>query len=56
MLHRNCRKAGCEQEVALLATSPLTDEAWTSLTGLHVLAGGLEMTRPAMFSPEEIFA
>jgi predicted glutamine amidotransferase len=40
MLHRVCREAGCEQEVLLLATEPLTGEDWTPLQGLRVFAEG----------------
>ncbi len=42
MLHRICAVDGCEQEVVLLATSPLTDEIWTPLAGLHVFTEGRE--------------
>lgn len=42
MLHRICAVDGCEQEVVLLATSPLTDEIWAPLTGLHVFIQGRE--------------
>ncbi len=38
---RRCVEEGCEQEVLLLATAPLTDEAWEPLPLLrvHVIAG-----------------
>ncbi len=42
-LHRVCAEHGCEQEVVLVATSPLTDEVWTPLAGLRVLADGREL-------------
>ena len=54
MLHRSCRVAGCEQEVALLATSPLTEEPWTPLARLHVFAEGRELIVPARRPPQEI--
>jgi predicted glutamine amidotransferase len=56
MLHRRCLIAGCEQEVVLLATSPLTDEAWTPLSGLHVFADGREWVHPATHLPQETLA
>ena len=43
MLRRICRRDGCEQEVALLATEPLTAEEWTPLSGLHVFGAGREI-------------
>ncbi len=53
-LHRSCRTDGCEQEVTLLATSPLTEEIWTPLSGLHVFAHGGEMIIPARLASEEL--
>ena len=43
VLRRICRESGCEQEVVLLATAPLTQEDWMPLSGLHVFAGGREL-------------
>jgi glutamine amidotransferase len=42
MLHRVCAEHGCDQEVVLVATSPLTEEVWTPLDGLHVFIDGRE--------------
>ena len=56
LLHRKCLEHACEQEVALLATSPLTEETWTPLTGLHVFAEGRDWTFPARLPPSEIAA
>jgi len=41
-LHRTCSVDDCAQEVILLATSPLTDESWTSLSPgtIHVYKNG----------------
>ncbi len=41
-LHRRCQEQGCDQSVMLLATTPLTDESWSSLDmrRLYVFAGG----------------
>ena len=41
-LTRRCVEAGCDQEVLLLATSPLTDEPWTPVPRerLHAFARG----------------
>lgn len=49
-LHRICFKDGCEQEVVLLATAPLTEENWAPLAGLHVFADGRALIGSA-FSP-----
>jgi predicted glutamine amidotransferase len=56
MAHRICREAGCEQEVVLLATAPLTDEIWTPLTGLRVFADGRELIRPPALPAEKMSA
>lgn len=45
-VERACDEAGCRQKVTLLATAPLTDEAWRPLTGLHVFAAGDEVSGP----------
>lgn len=46
-LHRICSEDNCEQEVTLLATSPLTDEPWSPLPpgSLYVYALGKEISR-----------
>ena len=55
-LHRRCHEDTCEQEVTLLATSPLTEEIWTPLTGLHVFANGREMLSQARLEPQQMLA
>ena len=52
-LHRICLKDGCQQEVVLLATAPLTDEIWAPLTGLHVFADGRALIGSASLPPNE---
>lgn len=56
LLRRSCRKDGCLQDVALLATAPLTDESWTPLTGVHVFAEGRELTSAARPPSKEMVA
>jgi glutamine amidotransferase len=43
-LHRSCRIEGCQRDVVLLATSPLTNEPWSPLAprSMHVYATGRE--------------
>jgi len=43
-LRRHCRVDGCQREVALIATMPLTDEPWVQLASrsIHVYANGRE--------------
>ncbi len=45
VLHRTCDQEDCQQDVILLATSPLTDETWVSLVpgSLHVFVRGREV-------------
>jgi predicted glutamine amidotransferase len=42
---RRCIESECSQQVVLLATTPLTDEAWAPLgtERLHVFAAGEEV-------------
>jgi len=44
-LHRTCGLDGCTQEVVLLATSPLTDEAWKTLSpgSMNIYMNGEEI-------------
>jgi glutamine amidotransferase len=44
-VRRSCRERECDQEVVVLTTTPLTDEAWSpvELGRLHVLAAGREV-------------
>lgn len=55
-LRRLCIKDGCDQEVILLATDPLTDEPWAPISGLHVFARGLEVIAADTNSPTEYAA
>ena len=43
-LRRSCRIEGCQRDVVLLATSPLTNEPWSPLAprSMHVYANGRE--------------
>lgn len=56
MLHRSCHEDGCDQEVTLLATSPLTEEIWAPLAGLHVFADGRELICPSRLRAKEMLA
>lgn len=44
-VRRSCRERECDQEVVVLTTTPLTDEAWSpvELGRLHVFAAGREV-------------
>jgi predicted glutamine amidotransferase len=44
-VRRSCRERECDQEVVVLTTTPLTDEAWSpvELGRFHVLAAGREV-------------
>ncbi|MAF50313.1 MAG: class II glutamine amidotransferase [Rhodospirillaceae bacterium] len=55
LLRRTCDQEDCQQEVVLLATSPLTDEPWVPLIpgSLYVFAHGTELARKAVSSPLE---
>lgn len=56
MLRRICRRDGCEQEVTLLATEPLTGEQWSPLTGLRVFSEGREMLAAPAIADWEVSA
>jgi glutamine amidotransferase len=53
LLHRTCDHEDCQQDVILLATSPLTDETWVPLIpgSLHVFVRGREVIPRARCSP-----
>lgn len=46
-VQRACVETSCRQQVALLATTPLTGERWRRLQlgRLHVFVGGAEVSR-----------
>jgi len=46
ILTRTCVERGCDQSVVMLATTPLTGEAWSPLAmdTLYVFAGGMEVS------------
>lgn len=55
-LRRTCREAGCDQEVTLLATEPLTAESWEPLERLHVYRRGRPLTSSDAPISEELVA
>ncbi len=54
-LHRTCGIDGCRQEVVLLATSPLTDEAWKTLNpgSMNIYMNGEEIASIASLQPSQ---
>lgn len=55
-LHRTCGVDGCTQEVVLLATSPLTDEPWKTLSpgSMNMYMNGKEITSVASSQPSQV--